>query len=242
MKEKQWLHGTDPTPMLRFALGKLSDRKLRLFAVACCRDLQRSWPSPPEYDGFLEWAELFADGQARPEELAAIGHEVADYADDYAPAWWTGIARAIACAVRLPAADPLGIREATLQVLAYDRLPGADWSAEQYEEFARQAALLREVVGPLSFRPVVIDPAWQTPPVMALAREMYDGRAFARMPRLADALAEAGCTDAEVLDHCRRAPGQAAGRRLRGERLPETGPAIAHVRGCWVVDLLLGKD
>jgi hypothetical protein len=54
-----------------------------------------------------------------------------------------------------------------------------------------------------------------------MARKMYDSRDFSDMPVLADALEEAGCQDADILVH------------LRG---PEP-----HVRGCWVVDLLLGK-
>jgi hypothetical protein len=58
--------------------------------------------------------------------------------------------------------------------------------------------------------------------VTALAQSIYDQRRFADMPILADALAEAGCTNADVLNHCRQ-PGE-------------------HVRGCWVVDLLLGKE
>jgi hypothetical protein len=55
-----------------------------------------------------------------------------------------------------------------------------------------------------------------------IARAIYDGRAFERMPILADALEDAGCGDADILRHCRE-PGE-------------------HVRGCWVVDLLLGKS
>jgi hypothetical protein len=63
--------------------------------------------------------------------------------------------------------------------------------------------------------------AWNDGTVVKLAQGIYDDRAFDRLPVLADALEEAGCDDADILDHCRR-PGE-------------------HVRGCWVVDLLLGK-
>jgi len=72
------------------------------------------------------------------------------------------------------------------------------------------------------FRPITVDPAWQTETVVALANSIYTDRAFDRMPILADALEEAGCDHADVLAHC------------RGD-----GP---HVRGCWVVDLVLGKS
>jgi hypothetical protein len=82
------------------------------------------------------------------------------------------------------------------------------------------AALFRELFcNP--FRPVVFDPRWQSETVLALATGIYAERAFDRMPILADALEDAGCDNAYVLTHCR-------------------GPG-PHVRGCWVVDLLLGK-
>ncbi|MBN9122373.1 MAG: hypothetical protein J0I06_25070 [Planctomycetes bacterium] len=78
---------------------------------------------------------------------------------------------------------------------------------------------MREVFGN-PFRPVDVSP-WLTSDVVALARGIYDERAFDRMPILADALQDAGCDNVNVLDHC-RGPGE-------------------HVRGCWVIDLLLGK-
>ncbi len=71
------------------------------------------------------------------------------------------------------------------------------------------------------FRPVTLEPAWLTSTVRSLAEGIYAERAFDRMPILADALEEAGCDNADLLAHC------------RGD-----GP---HVRGCWVVDLVLGK-
>ncbi len=84
-----------------------------------------------------------------------------------------------------------------------------------------QATLLRDIFGN-PFRPVTLDPAWLTSDVLALARGIYEERAFDRMPILADALQDAGCTNEEVLKHCRNT-------------------SLTHVRGCWVVDLVLGK-
>jgi hypothetical protein len=81
--------------------------------------------------------------------------------------------------------------------------------------------LLRDIYGS-PFRPTTLDTAWLTSEVVVLAQTIYDNRAFGRLPELADALEQAGCTDADVLDHCRQ-PGE-------------------HVRGCWVVDLVLGKE
>ncbi len=80
--------------------------------------------------------------------------------------------------------------------------------------------LIRDVYGN-PFRPIAFDPSWRTDAALSLAREMYESRDFAAMPILADALEEAGCDSPDVLAHCQ-------------------GPG-PHVRGCWVVDLVLGK-
>ncbi|MBX9627535.1 MAG: hypothetical protein K2X82_27285 [Gemmataceae bacterium] len=71
------------------------------------------------------------------------------------------------------------------------------------------------------FRPVAVDPDWRTPAVVELARGIYADRAFDRLPILADALDDAGCTHPALIGHLR-------------------DPALTHVRGCWAVDLLLG--
>ena len=86
-------------------------------------------------------------------------------------------------------------------------------------EKAWQCDLIREVFGN-PFRPVNVSP-WLTSDVVALARGIDEERAFDRMPILADAFQDAGCDDVNVLDHCRQ--------------------PREHVRGCWVVDLVLGK-
>jgi len=97
----------------------------------------------------------------------------------------------------------------------------ADALEQPESERAAQAILLRDIFGN-PFHPVAFDPAWRTEAVVGLARGAYEDRAFDRLPVLADALEDAGCADAAVLAHCR-------------------GPG-PHVRGCWVVDLVLGKS
>jgi hypothetical protein len=95
------------------------------------------------------------------------------------------------------------------------------WAKEE----KAQSDLLRDNFGPLPFRPVGIDPtilAWNCSTIPRLAQAIYGESAFDRLPVLADALEDAGCHDAGILSHCRQS----------GE----------HVRGCWVVDLLLGKE
>ena len=88
-------------------------------------------------------------------------------------------------------------------------------------EKAIQTRFLRDIFGN-PFRLVAIEPAWLTETVVGIARGIYEDRAFERMPILADALQDAGCEHPDILTHCRE-PG-------------------VHVRGCWVVDLVLGKS
>jgi hypothetical protein len=105
------------------------------------------------------------------------------------------------------------------------------WAAEEKQkgaydavfkdESSAQADLVRDIFGN-PFRPVSFSPEWRTSTAVALARQMYESRDFGAMPILADALQDAGCDSEEVLNHCR-------------------GPG-PHVRGCWVVDLVLGKS
>ncbi|WP_227254955.1 hypothetical protein [Frigoriglobus tundricola] len=79
----------------------------------------------------------------------------------------------------------------------------------------------REITGPPV--PPTFAPAWRTDTAVLLAKQMYESRDFSTMPILADALQDAGCDSADILDHCR-------------------DMSQAHVRGCWVVDLVLGKS
>jgi hypothetical protein len=104
---------------------------------------------------------------------------------------------------------------------AAPELPDADRLPAALAECEAQAVLLREMFGN-PFRPVTIDPTWLTPKVVDLARQLYEEQGFDRIPDLAQALEEAGCTNKALLEHCRMQEG--------------------HVKGCWVVDLLLGKS
>lgn len=88
-------------------------------------------------------------------------------------------------------------------------------------EATEQCRLLREIFGNLC-QSTVFSPEWRTDTSILLASQMYDSREFSAMPILADALQDAGCDSHDILAHC-RGPGE-------------------HVRGCWVVDLVLGKS
>jgi hypothetical protein len=233
MTEAQWDACTDPTPMLEFRRGKASDRRLRLFAVACCRHV---WPQlrDERFKAAVELAEQFADGKAARVELRAAWEAAEEAAnpfheegEDDRVGW--------ACAY---AAYPDGSK---WSVFAHhycisgslDEAVDLRWNLTSTWDtsLSREASrLLREVFGN-PFRPVAAHSSWlewNGGAVVKMAQSAYEERSLpsgeldaARLAVLADALEDAGCGDAAVLAHC-RGPGE-------------------HVRGCWVVDLLLGK-
>jgi hypothetical protein len=113
-------------------------------------------------------------------------------------------------------------QECPLSKLEYEDFEARFKEMLAHEAFA-QVPLLRDIFGN-PFQPPTLAPAWlawNNATIPRLAQEIYDSRAFERLPILADALEEAGCTNADILNHCR-----------------QPGP---HARGCWVVDLILGK-
>jgi hypothetical protein len=237
MTEAEWLACTDPTPMLEFLGDRASSRKLRLFAVACCR---RIWPLITEAHcrEAVEIAERFADGSvtAEVQEAAHIAAErVRREVEDTEAPLFSGVAYATAYAASSTIHDKgtvwLACRAAVNAACAAGHALSSQGASENevaaatHAEFAAQTALVRDLFGnPFRLAPFP-DPswlAWQDGAVVKLAQAIYADRAFDRLPVLADALEEAGCHDPDILAHCR-----------------QPGP---HVRGCWVVDLLLGKE
>lgn len=222
--------------MLATAFPSASARKRRLFAVACCRHVEFmiDWAfeyRDDHYRAALDTSERFADGQVTEYELGTA----CDDADD---SWFINIDPDY-CEEEEPWGDPFRdvasedlavIDDIWRQVLLVVRECGLDpdqggpkrrHDEEERKERATQAALLRDISGD-PFPPPAFDPAWRTPEVVTLAEGIYAEKAFDRMPALADALEQAGCDNQVILGHCRGA-----------------GP---HVRGCWVVDGLLGKE
>jgi hypothetical protein len=227
MTEAEWLACTDPQAMLGFLRDKASDRRLRLFGCACVR---RVWDLLLEEQSrrLVEVGELYVDGFVDEQELSKARQSYEDYLHDVddgdsdlvLPETEAGYA---ACEV----AD-CGAGIFTALYASHHAASAREEGGREQAERAAQAALLRDIFGPLPFRPVTITPAWNTPQVVALAQAAYDQRELPagtldtdRLAVLADALEEAGCTNADVLNHCRQLG--------------------VHVRGCWVVDLLLGK-
>jgi hypothetical protein len=245
MTEDQWRTCTDPTPMLEFVRGRASDRKLRLFGCACCR---RIWSHLAEKRGrwLVEVSERYADGRVtreRRERLERAWHKADDAFQGIHLSGGGDVDQNPAQAV-LGLGPDLAVEEvtemaaATLGAVArgevYDRIwrtPGKEhddrWAEDEAVRTAAavaegrvQADLLRDIVAP--FGRATPAPSWLTSTVVALATGIYDERAFGRLPILADALQDAGCTNEDVLNHLRD-PGE-------------------HARGCWVLDLLLGKE
>ena len=221
-----------------------SERKLRLWTCACCR---RIWHllSDRRSQNAIEQAELFADGAISKDELRVArkaakkavqniefnegesggeGSSLYDYmiassaskAAFYTTTSKGGDARAAQCAGYAVSGEgyPFG------------DLEDEEGEAEAHKELGLkedeiQEALYRDIFGDPT-GDVEFKASWIIPTVEALAQSIYDERAFDRMPALADILENAGCTNAEILNHCR-----------------SEGP---HVRGCWVVDRILGKE
>jgi hypothetical protein len=224
MTEAKWLACGDPETMLRLVGKKANGRKLRLFACACARRVWRRITQKLSRRA-VEVAEQFADGLATAEELGAARTALSGYlsrsrlSDGGSTAYCTTLEDGYACARD---AAEFGREMAAFKT---------DVDAETLEEGRRveqrhQCDLLRDIFGPAPFRPLprlnAAWMAWEGGTVPKFAAAAYEERAFDRLPILADALEEAGCDAVELLSH------------LRG-----TG---AHVRGCWAVDLLLGRD
>jgi hypothetical protein len=222
MTEVEWLEGVDSYTMLHWVNGRLSERRLRLFACACCRTLQD--PITPErMQEVIGVAERYADGLARGDERKAAwrwaseaASEAGELAWEVAGGWGEALrAHALATDIATIALAPPG--EVGKAIAA---VPSWRWQQPQ----ATCCALLRDVAGnPFrSPRRDTIALLRDDGTVASIARVLYDERRFTDLPILADALEDAGCTDSGILGH------------LRGP-----GP---HVRGCWAVDLALGRS
>jgi hypothetical protein len=265
MAADEWLACTDPQKMLNVlrACGTASERKLRLFAAACCRRLWR-WLPDERSQKAVDAAERMAEGLA-VQDLPLIKTEAgaaavraegrgaharpSDFVDDSAyfaagneeiSAGYTLLAASEAATAAWSALSPSPAEAA--EWAAVDAAEAAQWAADaadwaagagrgrtgraDCDECGEQCRLLRCIFGPL---PLLRSPfpsallAWNDRCIVRLAQGIYQERAFTaeRLGVLADALEEAGCTDADVLDHCRR-PGQ-------------------HARGCWVIDRILDR-
>jgi hypothetical protein len=190
MTEDDWLSCRDAQQMMRWLMqGNSSERQLRLFGCACCRNV---WDLLTEdcFREAVEVAEQFADGRASRKALA-VAKTVSGTALERNGL--AGVTGPRLCALGTAWSCTRNAQTAALYPL---------WVFTHESETRWEIELLHDIFGN-PFRPVALDPSWLTTDVLMRAQLAYDDRAFHLLPELADALEAAGCHDAEVLGHCR---------------------------------------
>jgi len=228
MTEQEWLECTDDAQLWESDVlwDRASERKYQLFAVAWCRRIWHLFPNEWSRHA-VETLERVAEGLCDEaalqaawdlfESLSPDPH--ADLSETQAHA----LSAALTCVID---------KEYRLATVASAYCQGAIRASQRRTDFEEDIQrlekddcdLIRELFGN-PFRPIAVNPSWlmwNDGTVIKLAQGIYNDLAFDRLPILADALEEAGCNNAHILAHCRQ-PGE-------------------HVRGCWVVDLILGKE
>lgn len=210
MTEAEWNDCTDPQRLLEFLRGKVSDRKLRLFACACVRRIHRHL-GVAKSPVLIEVAEQYADGEADESEVRRASEHETSQRGRVVVSGWVAVPDALSAASEAARYCQQAAGHATRVSL---RQEAAKNTRREH------ATVLRCLFNP--FHASAVDPAWNSGAVVRLAQAIYEERAFDRMPILADALEDSGCTNQDFLAHCRG-----------------SGP---HARGCWVVDLLLAKE
>ncbi|QJW97776.1 hypothetical protein [Frigoriglobus tundricola] len=242
MTEEEWTVCADPEKLFDFTRGRFSKRKYRLFACACVRRVAHLIRDPRGRTA-LDFAERMADrggrGRVAVEETVSTACQEfwgRDQTAMTAAELLTHLAEAHAIhAAKDCVWDDAFVAAARAHGVARSassfpkcKIPDAptQYPHDKWEKMAEEAPpqvlLLRDIFGN-PYRPVAFDPACRTDTAVSLARQMYDSRDFGAMPILADALQDAGCENSDILNHCRDA-------------------SAPHVRGCWVVDLVLGKS
>lgn len=224
MTEAEWLRGDDPRRILDFLAASyrhLSERKLRLFAAYCCRNILH-----PETEEAVRRAvdlgETYAEGRASASDLYAADGPVAGvWLETFGS---DRVSAAAYCLTQYGVENPLlAAQGASENGIDAARLHAGTGRAES--EATLQSVWLRDIF-PSPFRPKFVNRdwfAWNEATATTLAEQRYASQDFSAMPILADALQDAGCDNDDVLGHCRDAN-------------------ATHVRGCWVCDLVLGKE
>jgi hypothetical protein len=243
MTEAEWLSCDTPTLLLAHVRGIVSQRKDRLLSVALCTAIDDLFQDERSRRA-IRVAEAFADGMASADELRMAYGEAVDARDGVRREhlakggdWDDAEIMAADAVTYCTAPDSSCVSMRTVHaagVVTFGATSDCSYLSMLTVQRATSAAayrtsldtdtplflrLIHDVVGN-PFRPV-IDDGWLIATVTQLALAIYAERAFDRLPMLADRLEDAGCTAQLVLDH------------LRG-----SGP---HARGCWGLDLALGK-
>jgi hypothetical protein len=237
----EWAECTNPIQMLDLLDGKVSHRRVRLLSSGWIR-----FSFPPvavsRIASCLDRVDSIADGLQPSEgllqQMLDLYRDLPDLSSD--TAYLTSLDYIVIGDPFFGARNLILGRSKSLQTAFCQHIRcvfGNPWPHLVRPTYPRLKevgmSLLKIVAGHPNFRDVssIEQPAlmdsppfaddWRTSTAVTLAQQMYDSRDFSAMPILADALQDAGCDNADILDHCR-------------------GPG-PHVRGCWVVDLVLGK-
>jgi hypothetical protein len=259
MTEPEWLESKNPQPMLEYLVGRATERKFRLFAIECCRRVQKYIVDPrciqalitleenvqaSRYDSQFEVAANNARAvwHERLYQVMAsiVGDELALQAAASSMGTLTGLldeptASAVmaqvqrdplhraACAIWVAAGagDPTDDEDFASLRAEVASAHAAIASGNAFAEEAHQAQIIRDIFGN-PFRRTIITPCWLTETVVTLASGIYAERAFDELSILADVLEDSGCENPEILSHCRK--------------------ESSHVRGCWIIDMVLGKE
>jgi hypothetical protein len=231
MTEAEWRACDEPRALVWFLRRTASDRKLRLLVCAFCRHIEPLL-APDPWHRIMDVAERYADGSVNDRERlhamrevrAQYRHPQSTSADATHNQYLVRLmGRSLEKRVRPWCDGELGsVQYACWRATENldDRTRMKRWPELTGPENRWHANVIRDVFGN-PFCPASANPSWLTSTVVALARGIYEDRAFDRLPILADALQDAGCNNEDILDHCR-------------------GPG-PHVRGCWVVDSVLAK-
>jgi hypothetical protein len=229
MKELNWCLCNDPAEIIA-SLGRgAGNRELRLYACACCRLIWDLIPAPGARRA-VEVSEQFADGAARASALraGAIGARLERSSAQWLGKWAAAQAAtndAWEAATWTPvwAAEAASENAARIALASGEPVPRRSASCIWDVQRRQQCEILQDIFGN-TLRPVRIMPytlLWKNGRVVKTAATIYEQRRFDNMPELATVLEQAGCDDPIIMDHCRSHP--------------------HHVRGCWVLDAILGK-
>jgi hypothetical protein len=231
MRERDWLLGDDPQPLLDFVRQRATERQLRLFGCACCRRVWHLMTSRRSLEAVVaveRYVERLPGGGNLPAACAGARQASESFPTEKAalaaylltmqgtvPTWYRVRDAARLCVrAAIDAGGNLGQAGA---------LPVRELFSLLRAERAAQANLVREVFGN-PFRVPAVEPAWlawQGGLVARLAEAIHSDDRFAEVPVLGDALEEAGCPAGAILDHCRN--------------------GAPHYRGCWLVDLVRSR-
>ncbi|MCI0701762.1 MAG: hypothetical protein L0241_11820 [Planctomycetia bacterium] len=242
MDEAQWLECQYSYRMIwtlfsrSTGQGKIKDERFRRFGIACARRVLAALPGGQSVA--LDNLEAWIDSPTRNGLADARKLHLSTLKTHPTDAPFGALARRFAsqailrCARSKPTQAAMASSDAATAMVEIKAVEGG-WTAKtnpndkkryssELAEIAVHAAIVRDIFGN-PFRPVAFSSEWRTDTAIALARQMWESREFSAMPILADALQDAGCDNEVILNHCRDAN-------------------QPHVRGCWVVDLVLGKS